>query len=78
MYCVVQFSCIVIFCCLDDFDMEMIFIWYIDIDVCSYVFKIGIEEYIVQFLLFNFLFSKIFINVINKILIDIEINNCFG
>lgn len=77
-YCVVQSSCTAISCCSDDPDMEMTFTWYIDIDVCSHVLKIGIEEYTAQFSLLNFPFSKISINVIYKTLVDIEINNCFG
>lgn len=56
--------------------MEMTFTWYIDIDVCSHVLKIGIEEYTAQFSLLNFPFSKI--SIIVKTLVDIEINNCFG
>lgn len=77
-YCVVQSSCTAISCCSDNPDMEMTFTWYIDIDVCNHVLKIGIEEYTAQFSLLNFPFSKVSINVINKTLIDIEINNCFG
>lgn len=69
-YCVVQSSCTAISCCSDDPDMEMTFTWYIDIDVCSHVLQIGIEEYTAQFSLLNFPFSKISINVINKTLTD--------
>lgn len=52
--------------------MEMTFTWYIDIDVCSHVLKIGIEEYTAQFSLLNFPFSKVSINV--KSVVDIEIS----
>lgn len=68
-YCVVQSSCTAISCCSDDPDMEMTFTWYIDIDVCSHVLKIGIEEYTAQFSLLNFPFSKV------KSVVDIEISN---
>lgn len=72
-YCVVQSSCTAISCCSDDPDMEMTFTWYIDIDVCSHVLKIGIEEYTAQFSLLNFPFSKVSVNV--KSVVDIEISN---
>lgn len=71
-YCVVQSSCTAISCCSDDPDMEMTFTWYIDIDVCNHVLKIGIEEYTAQFSLLNFPFSKVSINV--KSVVNIEIS----
>lgn len=75
-YCVVQSSCTAISCCSDDPDMEMTFTWYIDIDVCSHVLQIGVEEYTAQFSLLNFPFSKGPINA--KTLVKIEIINYFN
>lgn len=56
--------------------MEMTFTWYIDIDVCSHVLQIGVEEYTAQFSLLNFPFSKGPINA--KTLVKIEIINYFN
>lgn len=44
IYCYVGFSCIFINCCIEDFEMDIIFNWFIGVDFCYLKFLVGIEN----------------------------------
>lgn len=44
IYCYVGVSCIFINCCIEDFEMDIIFNWFIDVDFCYLKFLVGIEN----------------------------------
>lgn len=43
--CYVFSLCIVVDCCVDVFDFDMLFYVYLFIDLCWYIFRIGIDKY---------------------------------